>query len=139
MPRQRRTKRARPNSPGAQIEEEILHVLAAAPKPLGAYGILSEVSRLGERRVYPIRIYHALDRLTGAGLVQRVETLAGYMLRPEEPTLVLICIGCGAVAQTDGRALHRSLREAAERKGFAVGRIISETLGLCAACAAAEA
>ena len=138
MVRQPRTKRAPPGSPGGRLEEDILELLAATPKPLGTYDILPLVMRLEGRRIYPSQIYNALDRLIGAGLVERVESLAAYALRHQEPALVLICTRCGAVLRTDGTALHRALRNVAERKGFAIDRTIVETLGHCAACVAGK-
>jgi Fur family zinc uptake transcriptional regulator len=138
MPWQPRMKRAPPDSPQGRLERDILSVLEEAPNPLGAYDILPVVARLEARRMHASQIYRALDSLIGGGLVERVESLAGYMLRREEPSLVLICTGCGAVLRTDGTALHRMLREAAERAGFAGDRTVIETLGRCPLCAAAE-
>ncbi len=138
MLRQPRRKRAPPDSPQGKLEQDILGVLEEAPKPLGAYDILPIVAGLEARRMHACQVYRALDCLIGAGLVERVESLAGYVLRGQEPSLVLICTGCGAFMRTDGKALHRALRETAERCGLACDRTIIETLGRCANCCASS-
>jgi Fur family zinc uptake transcriptional regulator len=118
------------------VEEDILRVLAAAPRTLGAYDLLAAVTRPGEGRVFPNQIYRALRRLVGVRLVARVESLSRYVPQREAQPLLLVCTRCGAVFQPGGTALHRALCKTAEREGFVVGRTIVEALGRCAGCAA---
>jgi Fur family zinc uptake transcriptional regulator len=132
-----RTGRAPSGSPGGRLEDAVLHVLAATPKPLGAYDIVPAVARPGAGRVHPSQVYRALARLIGARVVVRVDSLSAYLPRREEAPLILICTGCGAAMQVDGATMHRALCETAKRKRFVVGRSIVEALGRCATCAAA--
>jgi Fur family zinc uptake transcriptional regulator len=137
MPVRRRSdgkKRAPPESPGGRIEAEVLRILAAAPQPLGAYDMLPIMSRSEGRPVYPNQVYRALDRLEGARLVERVESLSRYMLRRANPAVILICTLCGGTTQVEGSALHDMLSSVAERHSFATERAIVEVLGRCGAC-----
>jgi Fe2+ or Zn2+ uptake regulation protein len=102
---QPRTMRAAPDNPADRLEEHILRLLAETPKPFGAYDLLPLVMRLEKRRMYASQIYRALDRLIGAGLVERVESASGYLLRRGEATPVLICTRCGSALQAEGKTL----------------------------------
>jgi Fur family zinc uptake transcriptional regulator len=113
--------------------------LATTRRILGAYDILPAVAGRSEGKVHSSQVYRALARLIEARLVARVESVSGYLLRHERPTLILVCKCCGSALQVYAEALHRMLGETAEREHFVVRRTIIEALGRCAACAARQA
>src|ERR1043165_4665174 len=60
------------------MRRHVLEVLAASPKPVGAYEIIDAVAARGARPA-PITIYRALDFLTAQGLVHRIESRNAFL------------------------------------------------------------
>lgn len=118
------------------MQKRILEVLDGLRRPMSAYDMLSAIVQIEGKPIYPNQIYGALDRLIGADLVERVESLSGYVLRRGLPGIVLICRRCGVVTKIEARAFHDALRDAAARQGFGVDRTIIEICGNCAICVA---
>src|SRR5690349_20371342 len=60
------------------MRRNVLEVLAASHKPLGAYEIIEEVAARSPRPA-PITIYRALDFLTAQGFVHRIESRNAFL------------------------------------------------------------
>lgn len=117
---------------------QVLHILCAAGRPLGAYDIL-EAMRDGSRPLAPPTVYRALDFLLEQGLVHKLESLHAYVgcTHPEHPhsSQFLICADCGLVTELEDEAIAASLKSAASETGFRPRRRVVEVIGTCADCA----
>lgn len=116
---------------------QVLEILCAAGRPLGAYEIL-DAMRDGRRVLAPPTVYRALDFLLEQGLVHKLETLHAFVgcTHPEHPhsSQFLICADCGLVTELEDPSIAQSLGSAAAESGFQTARRVVELIGTCAHC-----
>ncbi len=123
-------------------QQLVLEKLEAAGAPVSAYALLDGLRDAGFRA--PLQVYRALDRLTKAGLVHRLESLNSFVACSEHHhhadamTAFAICEKCGQVAELADPAIGKQLRDWVSGTGFQASRAVIEFRGLCRACAAAE-
>jgi Fur family transcriptional regulator, zinc uptake regulator len=115
----------------------VLDAVARAGKPIGAYGVIAELTATG-RRVMPPTVYRALDGLTRQKLVHRLESLNAYVACTghdhAHDSLFVICDGCGRAEEfADDDAITRLTRQAIAL-GFEIRARTVELRGLCASC-----
>jgi Fur family zinc uptake transcriptional regulator len=91
-------------------------------------------------------IYRALEFLTGAGFVHKIERLNAYVAccHPAHwhgagsggapGACFLICARCRRVAEVEDGALDIAIAQAAAGRGFAMRRTVLEIDGTCPAC-----
>ena len=120
------------------MRRQVLEVLTASHKPLGAYEIIDRVAARGPRPA-PITIYRALDFLTAQGLVHRIESRNAFLAcinnhASDAPVVFLICEKCGAVGEAPSSAVAESLNAAAKSAGFSPKSPVIEITGICAHC-----
>ena len=60
------------------MRRQVLEVLAASHRPVGAYEIIDAVAARGPRPA-PITVYRALDFLTAQGLAHRIESRNAFL------------------------------------------------------------
>ena len=117
---------------------QVLQILCAANRPLGAYEIL-EAMREGSRPLAPPTVYRALDFLLAQGLAHKLESLHAYVgcSHPDHPhsSQFLICADCGLVTELENEAIAQSVKSAAHETGFHPHRRVVEVIGTCADCA----
>src|SRR3954452_10518374 len=120
------------------MRRQVLAVLSASHKPLGAYEIIDLVAVRGARPA-PITIYRALDFLTAQGLVHRIESRNAFLAcinnhADGAPVVFLICERCGAVGEAPSTAVAESLNAAAKSAAFIAKTPVIEITGVCAHC-----
>jgi Fur family zinc uptake transcriptional regulator len=120
------------------MRRQVLEVLAASHKPIGAYEIIEQVAAPGSRPA-PITIYRALEFLTAQGLVHRIESRNAFLAcinnhGPDAPVIFLICEKCGEAGEAPSAAVAESLNAAAKRVGFAPKSPVIEITGVCKHC-----
>ena len=116
--------------------------LSKAEGPLSAYTILDRLRGDGFRA--PLQVYRALEKLTGLGLVHRLESINAFVAcagehRHDDHGLIAfaICERCGQVEEfADPEVCARLEGWAADNK-FHVKKTTIEIRGECAACATA--
>ena len=90
-------------------------------KPMGAYDVLGQLARAGKRPAPPT-VYRALDFLTRAGFVHRIDSLSAFVacFAPAKAhrSHFLLCRACGRAAEIEDTALDAAL---AQRR--ALGRL----------------
>src|SRR5215468_10244444 len=125
------------------MRRQVLEVLAASHKPLGAYEIIDLVAARGPSpaspRPAPITIYRALDFLTAQGFVHRIESRNAFLAcinnhASDAPVVFLICEHCGKVGEAPSAAVAESLNAAAKSAGFTPKAPVIEITGVCAHC-----
>ena len=126
-----------------ELRESVLRELAASHVALGAYDIIQRLSAAG-RRVAPISVYRVLESLVEVGLAHRIESRNAFVAchSPHatlQPTLFLVCDGCGTVAEVGGERLDGALAAAAADAKFKLNTLVLEMTGLCEHCSAGGA
>ena len=113
----------------------ILQAVAAGGHP-GADEIARSVrDRIGH--VSTQAVYEALNALTAAGLVRRIEPAgspARYEGRVGDNHHHIVCRGCGAVCDVDCVVGHAPCLEPATHAGFAIDEAEVTFWGLCPHC-----
>jgi Fur family transcriptional regulator, zinc uptake regulator len=120
------------------MRRQVLEILAASHKPLGAYEIMDQAARTGPRPA-PITVYRALDFLRENGLVHRIESRNAFMAcgrnhGSDALIAFLICERCGAVGEAPAAAIAQPLSAAARSAGFTPTLSVIEITGTCANC-----
>src|ERR1700761_9777839 len=77
------------------IRREMLSLILAADRPLGAYDLLDKLKET-RKKAAPPTIYRALDFLRTNGLIHRIESLNAFIAcsdagRPDAQVQLLIC------------------------------------------------
>lgn len=124
-----------PSVPASDLDSMIVDLLSAAGAPLSAYDLAERIRERG-RRVVPMSVYRALERLCARDAVQKVEMLSAYRVRDVSNPILLICMGCGSIAPVDADHLHHALGEMLARSGFRPRTVAVEVAGLCGPCRA---
>ena len=117
---------------------QVLELVWASHRPVGAYDILESMSVDGKRYAPPT-VYRALDFLINVGLVHRLDSLNAY-IGCSDPSHAhsgqfLICTACRSVLEIADSSIERSIRERTDEIGFTTASVGLEVQGLCASCA----
>lgn len=123
------------------LGRRVLAALRAEGRPLGAYDVIERLGAEGGRRLAPVSVYRALDRLMREGhahrLVSRNAWVAcGHGHCAGESVAFLICESCGDVAETASPKLKGDLAALAASAGFTARTETIEIAGRCARCRA---
>jgi Fur family zinc uptake transcriptional regulator len=117
---------------------QVLEVLAASHKPLGAYDIIDLIARR-KARPAPITVYRALEFLMKQGFVHRIESRNAYLACAHDHDAAamvafLICERCGSVGEIPAMPAAQSINTAARATGFAPKLSVVEITGTCMHC-----
>ena len=119
---------------------DILNCVAQNHSAMGAYEIIARMAERGTRPA-PITVYRALEFLLAHGLVHKIESRNAFVAcshaHDGEPAAMLICEGCGLVAEADVPDALASLKSAARDQGFSARQTMVEISGMCSSCARA--
>ena len=126
-----------------ELRRQVLGLVLAAGKPVGAYELLDQL-RARRRGAAPPTVYRALDFLMQHGLIHRIERLSAFVGCPvhdhhAHAAQFLICGGCGTVQELEDAAVRAALEQAAGRLGFTIAGATIEAEGRCGTCRAVEA
>jgi Fur family zinc uptake transcriptional regulator len=116
---------------------QVLEIVCAARRPLGAYEIL-DAMRKSSGRTAPPTVYRALEFLKAQGLIHKLESLHAFVgcNHPDHPhaSQFLICSECGGIDELEDEQVSQSLRRASRASGFTPQRRIVELIGTCESC-----
>lgn len=116
---------------------QVLEILCASNKPLGAYDIL-DLLKADLPSAKPPTVYRALEFLLEQGLAHRIESLNAYVgcvhLDHPHSSQFLICRDCGEVRELESRSVERTLGSAVEACGFKADSRVIEVTGRCQQC-----
>ena len=126
---------------GAQLtplRRQVLELLWANGRPMGAYEVLEALRHRNSRSVSPPTVYRALEFLISQRLVSKIESRNAYVpcVHPERrhDCLFFLCSSCGASAESEDPRIEELLAEDAAVLGLRVTRRVSEVEGTCASC-----
>nr|WP_237168593.1 Fur family transcriptional regulator [Paracoccus shandongensis] len=124
------------------VRRRTLEILLESHRAMGAYEVLDRLAAEGFGRQPPVA-YRALEFLVEHGLAHRLQRLNAFAacLHPgqDHAPAFLICRTCGTLAELPAAPLRAALADLAAETGFTVERVTIEALGLCPACAEAQA
>jgi Fur family transcriptional regulator, zinc uptake regulator len=120
------------------LRRQVLEIVLESHRPVGAYDVLGALARAGKRPAPPT-VYRALDFLTRAGFVHRIDSQSAFVacFAPGKVhrSHFLLCRACGRAAEIEDPALDAALAKAARAGGFAPERETVEITGMCLHCA----
>ena len=120
------------------MRADVFGVLAATDRPVSAYDIAEEISRLRQRRVAANSVYRILDLFVARNLALRIESSNAYVANPHpgcvHDCIFLVCNSCQRTTHLDNDLVARGVRRTALGGGFAAERTIIEVRGLCGNC-----
>ncbi len=123
----------------------VLDVLTRSDQPVSAYTILDRLRDHGFRA--PLQVYRALEKLTEAGLVHRLESINAFVAcahrnaaccggHAHGTVAFAICTGCGQATEFHDHDIDHRLDGWAKARNFRPQKTTIEIRGLCESCAA---
>ena len=116
---------------------DILACVAQGHSAVGAYDIIERMAKQGTRPA-PITVYRALDFLLAHGLVHKIESRNAFVAcshaHEGQPAALLICEGCGTVAELDAPEIFESIAGKAVAQNFTPHHTLIEMSGTCKTC-----
>ncbi len=112
--------------------------IAASHHAMGAYDIIERLGAKGTR-LAPVSVYRAIEALTAAGVVHRLESANAYFAchaahASQRQHIVLSCRTCRTIAEVAAEAVFDAIEDIASVHGFKADTRIVEISGLCAHC-----
>jgi len=124
------------------VRRRVLELLLEGHRAMGAYEILDVLREEGIGSQPPVA-YRALDFLVSHGFAHKIERMNAFIActHPNEThtPAFLICRRCDAVAETHADPASGLLGRVLQDTGFRIEQAVIEAVGLCPACAEAEA
>src|SRR5690606_12514428 len=124
------------------IRRKVLEILLLQERSVKAYELL-ELIRQVQRGAAPPTVYRALDFLVEEGLAHRLDAINAWAAchdaggEPHDP--LVVCTGCGAVAELSDPGLTRRLADKVAHAGFRLSGHETELRGLCSECHCGQA
>lgn len=119
------------------IRRKVLELLLRHGHSLKAYELL-EAMRAEHPSAAPPTVYRALDFLTEEGLIHRLDAVnawtACHDAAGEPHDLLVVCTGCGAVAEVSDPLMSQQLAERVALTGFMLANQETEIRALCPQC-----
>ncbi|MEM7241644.1 MAG: Fur family transcriptional regulator [Pseudomonadota bacterium] len=119
------------------IRKLVYEILLTDHRAMGAYQILDELKKRGEKSQPPVA-YRALDFLQQHGFVHKIERLNAFIActHPHDghKPVFLICRSCDQVAEAHAELSEGRLGRAADEAGFEIEKTVVEAVGLCPNC-----
>jgi Fur family zinc uptake transcriptional regulator len=117
-----------------ETRRRVLELILEAGQPIGAYGLLGQLSG----QPMPTTVYRAIDFLLGQKFIHRIESLNAFVAcldsdHPHESQFV-ICSDCGLTEELHDDAIVASIRRHGRSLGFKIDSQVVEVRGVCAAC-----
>jgi len=121
------------------IRRKVLELLLRHERSLKAYELLDEI-RAVQPNATPPTVYRALDFLLEEGLVHRVDTLNTFIACGDAGgaphNLLVVCTGCGTVAEIHDDIVRNRLADRIKHAGFRLAGDEIEVKALCQECLA---
>ena len=116
---------------------EVLKIIIASKKPLGAYEILDKLKKVF-KNPKPPTVYRSIEFLQDKNFIHRIESLNAYVAchidHLHKDSQFMICDDCGIVIETHQCEIPKFLKDSAEKNTFTPSRWNFEVHGICAKC-----
>jgi Fur family zinc uptake transcriptional regulator len=124
------------------IRRKVLALLLSHGRSLKAYELL-DAMRAEHPGAAPPTVYRALDFLTEEGLIHRLDAVnawtACHDAAGEPHDLLVVCTGCGAVAEVSDPVMNQQLAQRVALTGFTLVNQETEIRALCPHCQKTQA
>jgi len=124
------------------IRRKVLELLLNHQRSLKAYELLDEIRAIHPNATPPT-VYRALDFLLEEGLVHRVDSLNTFIACGDAAgaphNLLVVCTGCGTVAEIHDDIVRNRLADRIKHAGFKLAGHEMEVKALCQDCLATTA
>ena len=122
--------------------ETVLKLLWQSHKPLGAYQLQAQLSKLSGKSIAPPTVYRALEFLIDVGLIHRIPSLNAYVGCPfpnsDHSNVFLICDQCNSVAEIADQQINQLLADRCDKTHFKLRTKTIELFGLCPNCTSGD-
>jgi len=119
------------------IRRKVLELLLRHGRSLKAYELLNEMRAIHPGAAPPT-IYRALDFLLAEGLIHRIDAVNAWAacsdIEGSRHDLLIVCTGCGSVAEIDAPDLSRQLSACVAAMGYVPATHEIEIRARCANC-----
>lgn len=116
-----------------------LEVIAASPRPIGAYDVIDEIGKIADRPK-PTTVYRAIDFLQQCGFIHRIESLNAFMAchagHSHEGSQFIVCNECSKVVEIHLYRLPKDLKKIVDDADFKIAHWNTEIHGTCQECQA---
>lgn len=116
----------------------VFALLSEQAKPVGAYDLIDDISRLVGRPVKPPTIYRAIDQLLAVKLIARLASRTAFVACAHpghrHDCVLQVCDQCGRTAELEDSKLDRLIDADARRSGFEPRHRTLEVEGTCRSC-----
>jgi len=119
------------------IRRKVLELLLRHGRSIKAYELLDAI-RAEHPGAAPPTVYRALDFLVDEGLIHRLDAVNAWTACHDAAgaphDLLVVCTGCGAVAEISDPVMSQQLAERVAMTGFALATQETEIRALCPQC-----
>lgn len=119
------------------IRRQVLEILLRQKRSIKAYELLEQI-RVVQLGAAPPTVYRALDFLVEQGLAHRLDATnawtACHDAGGDPHDLLVVCTGCGAVAEVSDPTLNQQLAAKVAQTGFTLSGHETELRALCQRC-----
>jgi Fur family zinc uptake transcriptional regulator len=116
---------------------EVLKIISASKKPMGAYEILENLAKT-MNNPKPPTAYRAIDFWQEHGFIHRIESLNAFVGchagHSHEGSQFMVCDDCGEVEEVHLCHLPNALEKKVQDNGFKMARWSTEIHGQCQLC-----
>ncbi|MBF0142271.1 MAG: transcriptional repressor [Magnetococcales bacterium] len=125
-----------------RVRRQVLEILAASHRPLGAYDILEQMVSTSPsgRRPAPITVYRVLDFFQELGMVHRLSSRNAFFLCSQgghrQTMPFWLCRECDTVTEASLPELEMAMPRRAAELGFSPISVQVEVEGVCPHCRA---
>jgi Fur family zinc uptake transcriptional regulator len=119
------------------LRHQVLELIWASHRPVGAYDLLNQLSQDG-RKAAPPTVYRSLDFLLENGLIHRINSLNAFVgcdhPGSDHTAQFFICNVCGQAAELDDTKVDSAINRHAKQMGFTIENRSIEICGTCEHC-----
>jgi len=120
------------------VRKHVLQIIWQSHKPIGAYAIMDELSKLERRTTAPPTVYRALDFLMENGLVHRLTSLNAFIgcMHPHKihQGQFLLCQKCHNALEVNDNEISQAINLSTQKYGFQTTKQMVEIVGICGTC-----
>ena len=124
----------------SEQRKNVLEVLAASKKAVGAYDIMQVLSS-EDNMVKPPTVYRALDFWVKHGFAHKIESLNAYIAccndHDHDHSLIMICNDCQQIDEVAFPHLPDHISATLDIRHFTLDKSVMEITGHCAQCSGA--
>lgn len=123
-----------PRRPEGWLRAQVRATLIASNAPISAHQMSLRI-KAHYPAVHASSVFRAINRMMEDGEIDRVELVAGYIVKRPGAVIAMLCSLCGGCTLLEGRAPTPELDALAQPIGFKPRRFIIEVEGVCGFCA----